>query len=83
MRQRRLSPAQIQFTQDSVAMCFQNDEELNATCEKIAKGDLRADSLRTIRVRLINGVYNKLANELCVASGQFQIRLHYIFIKTE
>ena len=59
MRQRRLSPARIQFTQDSVAMCFQNDEELNATCEKIAKGTLLAASLRTIRVRLINGVYNR------------------------
>ena len=35
-----ISPEDVKFTQDSVAMCFQNNDELNKTCEAIAKNNL-------------------------------------------
>ena len=54
---RRLSPADIKFTQDSVAMCFQNDTEINAALEEIAKGSLAVTSFPKIRIRDQDGEY--------------------------
>ena len=52
-----LSPAEVLFTQDSVAMCFQNENELNKTCEEIAKNNLSATDFPNIRVLVEDGKY--------------------------
>ena len=52
-----LSPAEVHFTQDSVAMCFQNENELNKTCEEIAKNNMSAAEFPNIRVLDENGKY--------------------------
>jgi len=52
-----ISPEDVKFTQDSVAMCFQNDDELNKTCEEIAKGNLSSSAFPDIRVLKIDENY--------------------------
>jgi len=52
-----ISPKDVKFTQDSVAMCFQNGKELNKACEEIAKGNLSASAFPNIRVLNIDGQY--------------------------
>ena len=52
-----LSPAKIYFTQDSVSMCFQDENELNETCEKIAKNDLSVAHIPKIQVLVEDGKY--------------------------
>ena len=60
-RRLRISPADVKFTQESIAMSFQDEDrpDLNSTCEKIAKKELEVSSIRTIRVVNINGIYNR------------------------
>ena len=55
MKGMQLSPSDIKFTQDSVAMCFQNDTEINAALEEIAKGSLAVTSFPKIRIRVLDG----------------------------
>ena len=57
----RVSPAEVKFTQETIAMSFQDEDlpDLNSTCEKMAKRELYAYSIRMIRVVYINGVLNR------------------------
>ena len=54
---RFLSPSEVCFTQDSVAMCFQTGHELNKICEEIAKDNLSAANFPNIRVFVEDGKY--------------------------
>ena len=56
-----ISPEDVKFTQDSVAMCFQNNDELNKTCEEIAKNNLSVAVFPRIRVLNIDGEYFRYA----------------------
>ena len=48
-------PSSIKFSQGSIAMCFQNGDELNQTCEKIAKGTISVSAIPTIRILEFDG----------------------------
>ena len=54
-----LSPADIKFSQDSVAMSFQDKSKknLNQTCEEIALGEIELSDFPRIRVTKRNGKY--------------------------
>ena len=52
-----LSPSEIRFTQDTIAMCFQNDKEVNVTCEEIVKGNIKVSDFPYIRVLYREGYY--------------------------
>ena len=54
-KQFSISPMDVKFTQDTIAMCFQNEDQVNHTCEKIAKGELRVNVFPPIRVLPVNG----------------------------
>ena len=60
-RKLRISPADVKFTQETIAMSFQDKDlpNLNSTCEKIAKKELAISTIRMIRVVNINGIYNR------------------------
>ena len=52
-----LSPAEVKFTQDTVGQCFQNDNELNKTCEDIVKNIVSVRNIKKIRVVLMDDKY--------------------------
>ena len=51
-----VSPADVKFTQESVAMSFYNEiyGNLNDTIKKIAHNELSIESIRPIRVTVMN-----------------------------
>ena len=59
-----LSPSNIKFAQDSIAMCFQNDKDVNATCEEIVKGNIKVTDFPPIYVRYIEGEYFRYGKTL-------------------
>ena len=63
-RRIRVSPADVKFTQDSIAMSFKDKDrpDVNSTCVKIAIEELAVSSIPAIRVVNIRGVYNRYEN---------------------
>lgn len=52
-----LKPSEIRFTQDSIAMYFQNGEAINNVCERIALGELNIDDFPKIEVVPLDEFY--------------------------
>ncbi|XP_076824816.1 uncharacterized protein LOC143470521 isoform X3 [Clavelina lepadiformis] len=57
-----LKPSEIRFTQDSIAMYFQNGEAINNVCERIALGELNIDDFPKIEVVPLDEFYFSLDN---------------------
>ena len=52
-----LNPAEVYFSQDSIAGCFKNKNEINRLCEEIAKEYGKIESIPKIRVVQIEEIY--------------------------
>ena len=52
-----LSPAKVYFTQNSVAKCFQIENDLNETCEEIVEGKKQVEKFENIQVVFKDGKY--------------------------